>query len=278
MAASRSTAASSTRVIHAVIGLAHLVVGIALGAAAALSAPVELPIALSIPVSDPIGAFAQVDFAAAGAVVVLISAAAHGVIAILLWRDASAHRARLLQLVAFAQGSAITVFLVAQLNGVAEAGALILVYAIAGAAAGLLWLQAHEVDERSRARWPFSFGAGIAVVPWGVVALYQVVGLAAGSPPPGVVRVVTLVILLIVALAWWVERRVQLGTLPQQRGLVLHAGLSLANGVALLVLAAVLAQSSAIPQARTVSSETTTGIAASPFWLLSLTPEDGCHD
>jgi hypothetical protein len=246
MAASQSTASSSTRVLHAVLGLAHLIVGITLGAVAAFAASVELPIALSIPAADPIGAFAQVDFAAAGAVVVLISAVAHSVIALSLWRGASTHRARLLQLVAFAQASAITVFLVAQLNGLAEAGALILVYAIAGAAAGLLWLQAHEAGDRSRARWPFSFGAGIAVVPWGIVALYQVVGLAAGSPPPAVVRVATLVILLIVALAWWVERRVQLGTLAQQRGLVLHGGLSLANGVVLLVLAAVLAQSPAI--------------------------------
>ena len=237
---------SGPRVVHAAASIAHLVVAIALLALAVAQASVLLPIALSVPVGDTIGVFAGVDLAAAAAVVVLISAITHAVSALALSGDEKAQRARLLQLVAFAQSSAITVFLVAQLNGVTEAGALILVYAIAGAAVGLLWLQAREVGDRARARWPFSFGAGLSVVPWGIVALYQIVAIVIGSPPSPLVRVITVVILVLVAAAWWVERRLQLGTLASHRAVLLHAVLSIANGLALLVVAVGLSRPSAL--------------------------------
>jgi hypothetical protein len=56
----------------------------------------------------------------------------------------------------------------------------------------------------------------------------------------------TIVVLLVAALAWWVERRLQLGLMRQHRAVLAHAAVSLANGVALLVLAAGLARPSAI--------------------------------
>ncbi|MBX9470972.1 hypothetical protein [Microcella sp.] len=234
----------STRTVHAVSAAAHLVVAIALGALAVAQASILLPVALSVPVGASVGNFARVDFAAAAAVVMLIGAAAHATLA--LSAAGGGARSRLLQLVAFAQASGITLFLVAQLNGVAEAGALILVYAFGGGAAGLLWLQARESDDRLRARWPFSFAAGLAVVPWGIIALYQVVALVAGAPPAPIVRVLTVGVLLITALAWWVERRWQLGLSSPQRVALLHSTLSVANGIALLVLAVGLARPSAI--------------------------------
>lgn len=235
---------ASARTLHAVSAAAHLVVAIALGALAVAQASILLPVALSVPLGTEIGVFAQVDFAAASAIVVLIGATAH--LALALGAAGDGVRARLPQLVAFAQASGITLFLVAQLNGVTEAGTLILVYAFGGGAAGLLWLQARETDDRLRARWPFSFGAGLAVVPWGIVALYQVVALVAGSPPAPVVRVLTVIVLLVVALAWWVERRWQLGLTSAQRAALLHSTLSVANGIALLVLAAALARPPAL--------------------------------
>ena len=240
------SAPTSDRTLHAISAVAHLVVAIALGALAVAQASVLLPVALSVPLGTEIGVFAHVDFAAASAIVVLIGAAAHSALALAAARDGDGVRSRLLQLIAFAQTSGITLFLVAQLNGVTEAGTLILVYAFGGGAAGLLWLQARETDDRLRARWPFSFGAGLAVVPWGIVALYQVVALVDGSPPSPIVRVLTVVVLLIVALAWWVERRWQLGLTSPRRAALLNSTLSVANGIALLVLAAGLARPSAL--------------------------------
>jgi hypothetical protein len=195
---------------------------------------------------SPIGVFARVDLASAAAIIMLIGAVTHAWSALENAQHPDGIRARLLGLIAFAQASGITAFLIAQLNGVVEAGTLVLIYAVAAGAPGLLWLQARETDDRARARWPYSFAAGLAVVPWGIVALYQIVAVVAGSPPPPLVRVMTIVVLLVAALAWWVERRLQLGLMRQHRAVLAHAAVSLANGVALLVLAAGLARPSAI--------------------------------
>ena len=243
MSSNLSNAIPRDRAVHAVSAAAHLVVAIALGALAVARASILLPIALSVPVGTAIGTFAHVDLAAAAAIVVLIGAVTHAALAVGGARDSL--RQRLLQLVAFAQASGITLFLVAQLNGVTEAGALILVYASGGGAAGLLWLQARETGDRLLARWPYSFGAGLAVVPWGVVALYHVVALLAGTPPVPIVRGLTVLILIIAALSWFTERRWQLGLTTSGRAALLHAALSLANGIALLVLAVGLARPSA---------------------------------
>lgn len=239
-------AASRPRMIYVVIAAAHLVVALALAALALDGASILLPIALSAPAVSPIGVFARVDLAAAAAVVMLVGAVSYTWSALEIARHPDGSRARLLGLIAFAQASGITAFLVAQLNGIVEAGTLVLVYAVAAGAPGLLWLQARETDDRSRARWPYSFGAGLAVVPWGVVALYQIVGVVGGSPAPPLVRVMTIVVLVLAALAWWTERRLQLGLFGSRTAVVAHAAVSLANGVSLLVLAAGLARPSAI--------------------------------
>ncbi len=240
------TVQSRPRMIHSASAAAHLVVALALGSLAIAGASILLPIALSAPAVNSIGVFARVDFAAAAAIVMLIGAASHAWSALEFARYPDGSRARLLGLIAFAQASGITAFLIAQLNGIVEAGTLVLIYAVAAGAPGLLWLQAREVDEHARSRWPYSFAAGLAVVPWGIVALYQIVAVVAGSPPPPLVRVMTIVVLLVAALAWWVERRLQLGLMGQHRAVLAHAAISLANGVALLVLAAGLARPSAI--------------------------------
>ncbi len=234
------------RMFHSASAAAHLVIALAVGTLAITGASILLPIALSAPAVSPIGVFARVDFAAAAAIVMLIGAVAHAWSALEAPRNPDGRRARMLGLIAFAQASGITAFLIAQLNGVVEAGTLVLIYAVAAGAPGLLWLQAREDADRARARWPYSFAAGLAVVPWGIIALYQLVGVIAGSPPPPLVRVMTIVVLVIAALAWWIERRLQLGLLSERRAVVAHAAVSLATGVALVVLAAGLARPSAI--------------------------------
>ena len=246
MTSHRSVVMLTPRTLHAVSAAGHLVVAIALGTLAVAQASIVVPVSLSVPASASIGVFATVDFAAAAAIVTALGAAVHAVLALGVTSSRWGLQSRSLLLVAFAQSSGITLFLVAQLNGVTEAGALILVYAFGGGAAGLLWLQAREPDDRRARRWPFSFGAGLAVVPWGIVALYQIVGIAVGEPPAPIVRVLTVLILIVVALAWWIERRWQLGLTSEYRASLLHAALSLANGILLLMLAAGLARPSAL--------------------------------
>ena len=246
MTSEPSTVPFRRRTLDLVSAGAHLVVAIALGTLAVAQASILLPVALSVPTAASIGEFASVDFAAAAAIVMLIGAAVHAVLALGVAAGSRGLSSRSLQLIAFAQSSGITLFLVAQLNGVTEAGALVLVYAFGGGATGLLWLQARESDDRRGDRWPYSFGAGLAVVPWGIVALYQIVGIGAGEPPVPIVRVLTVLILIVVAAAWWTERRWQLGLTTAYRASALHAALSLANGIALLVLAAGLARPSAL--------------------------------
>lgn len=220
---------------------AHLVVAIALLTLALSGASIVLPVALSLPAGGP-GAFASVDLAAAAVVVLLISALARAVAAV----EGDEVRRRGVRHLEHSQVAGISLFLIAQLNGMAEAGALILCYAVGAASVGVLWVQGRGPVEHRGAAWPYSLGAAIAIVPWGVVALYQIVGLAASMPPAPLVRVLTLIVLVLAAAMWLVERRWQLGTLTDARAELIRTALMLANGLALLVLAVGLARPSAL--------------------------------
>lgn len=228
-----------TRTVELIAAAAHLVVAIALLALSLGGASIVLPVALSLPAGAP-GAFAGVDLAAAAAVVLLVSVAARAAVVV------RPERRGALRALELSQTTGISVFLIAQLNGVAEAGALILCYAVAAAAIGVLWLQGRAPLEQRRSSWPYSLGAAIAIVPWGVVALYQVVGLVIGAPPAPIVRVLTIVVLVLAAALWLVERRWQLGLLADARAELLRTALTLATGIALLVLAVGLARPSAL--------------------------------
>ncbi len=233
------TTPARARSIELLAAAAHLVVAVALVTLSLGGASIVLPVALSLPGGGP-GAFSGVDLAAAAAVVLLVSAAARAVVAV------RPERGRAVRALELSQVSGISLFLVAQLNGVAEAGALILCYAVAAAAIGVLWLQGRAPLEQRGSAWPYSLGAAIAIVPWGVVALYQVVGLAVGAPPPPLVRVLTIVVLLLAAALWLVERRWQLGLLADARAELVRTALTLGTGIALLVLAVGLARPSAL--------------------------------
>lgn len=236
-----STPSGRHRTVELVSAGAHLIVAIALLTLVVGGASIVLPVALTLSTGGP-GVFAGVDLAAAAAVVLLASVAARVVVAV----DGSEARRRAVRHLEHSQVAGITLFLIAQLNGIVEAGALILCYAVAAASVGVLWAQGRGPVEHRGARWPYSLGAAIAIVPWGVVALYQVVGLFAASPPSPLVRVLTIVVLVLAAAMWLVERRWQLGVLTDTRAELLRTALTLANGICLLVLAVGLARPSAL--------------------------------
>ncbi|MFM9877844.1 MAG: hypothetical protein ACKVOG_08355 [Rhodoglobus sp.] len=104
--------------------------------------------------------------------------------------------------VEWSQVSGVVVFLVAQLNGVTDAAALVALYAIT--AGSSLFLVLHE--RAAESTWPFSFGAAVAIVPWGVIAFYQVGAIVVGGDPPLLVRVLTIALLLL-ASAYWYDAR-----------------------------------------------------------------------
>lgn len=101
----------------------------------------------------------------------------------------------------------ITVFVVAQANGVRDVGALVGVYALASA--GVLFA-AVQVRSRERSRVSLGFGSAVGIVPWGIVALHQVGAGLVGHALPGAVVLVTLVALAVAVVefvATWRGRR-----------------------------------------------------------------------
>jgi len=108
-----------------------------------------------------------------------------------------------LRWIEWSQVSAIIVFLVAQLNGVQDVATLVALYALTAGAS--LFLALHETS--TEGTWPFVFGAAVGIVPWGVIALYQVGSIIAGSDPTVVVRVITLAMLALAAAYWFLMRR-----------------------------------------------------------------------
>lgn len=205
---------------------------------ATLMAPVRLSIG---PVPSP--PFAFVDVAAAAAVVSLIAAAARLVALVPAVRPRyerglrdGRHGIRWLE---YSQTAGITLFLVAQVNGIAEAGALILVYAIGAGSVLLLVLHDRSPLSGARGLLAFSAGAAVAIVPWGVVALYQVVGLIVG-PSPGLLAQAGTLVFLIIAIAHWASvwlahqrRGPWANPLTAERA---HIGLTIATSAAFLAI------------------------------------------
>jgi len=137
---------------------------------------------------------AEVNLGAATLVLLVFSAACRA--AAVRWATP------VIRWVEWSQVSAIVVFLVAQLNGVRDVAALVALYALTAGAS--LFLVLHE--RAGAVVWPFSFGAAVGIVPWGVIAFYQVGAIAIGDDPSFVVRAVTIVMLLASAAYWYVSR------------------------------------------------------------------------
>ena len=104
----------------------------------------------------------------------------------------------------------ITVFLVAQLNGVTDVGALVLTYAAASGAVLLCLLADRSFAGAAPGEWPLRFASMLGIVPWGVIALHQVGAGVVGATPSLAVRVLTIAVLVTTAaafLAVWRARR-----------------------------------------------------------------------
>jgi hypothetical protein len=98
--------------------------------------------------------------------------------------------------------SPIVLFLVARLNGVAEAVALVLVYA---ATAGGVLLR--SVQRPGGDPMPIRWAAVLGIVPWGVVAFTQIGGRLTGTPVPEGVPLLTVVVLVASTAEWLVAYR-----------------------------------------------------------------------
>ncbi|WP_235451484.1 hypothetical protein [Yonghaparkia sp. Root332] len=231
--------------VDAVAAALHLAAGVVLLAGAG-RLTVELPVRLSAP-GVPAEPFASVDLAAAAAVVVLASAVARLLASIPPLRDRvddqlARGRAgwRWLEL---SQSASITIVLVALLNGVSEAGVLVALYALAAGAVLLLWIQDRQTAPGPRGLAPFSAGAAIGIVPWGVVALYQVTRLLVGEPVSDVVSAGTIALLLLAAASWfsvWWHREHRRSAHPAADAERVATLLGLAHSAVLVVLVRLL--------------------------------------
>jgi hypothetical protein len=140
----------------------------------------------------------------------------------------------------FSLTSSITVFLVAQLNGITAIGTLVLIYAATSTMTLFSVLQermpvaAGAPAPAPASAWPsmlpLSFGAAIGIVPWGIIAFQQIVGGIIGAGPSVAVRVITLLMLAAAfafAVTQWREQRLAstgtVGTLGEA-GIRSHTG------------------------------------------------------
>ena len=142
-------------------------------------------------------AIARIDPGAA-AVVLLLLVAAVRLLPVLLGRgpaSTAGWASRTIRLIEYSFTSSIVVFLVAVLNGITEVGTLVLVYAATSAMTLFTMLQGRVRVESGHAMLPMCFGAAIGIVPWGVIAFYQIGSGIVGFGPSPIVRVVTLVML-----------------------------------------------------------------------------------
>lgn len=91
----------------------------------------------------------------------------------------------------------ITTFLVAQLNGVTDAGSLIAIYSLTSAM--VLFDVAQLNSQRVSAMSPWGLGTMVGIVPWGIIALHQVGGVVAGNPAQPIVQLLTMSTLVLSA-------------------------------------------------------------------------------
>ncbi len=165
----------------------------------ATAAPIQIPVT-----ADFLGGDILTSVDLRMATVVLLALGALGSAIAVRWPTPQ------LRWIEWSQVSAIIVFLVAQLNGIQDVAALVALYALT--AGSSLFLVLHETS--TEATWSFVFGAAVAVVPWGVIALYQVGSIIAGGDPTAAVRVITIAMLVLSAAYWFVMRRARLRERP----------------------------------------------------------------
>lgn len=110
----------------------------------------------------------------------------------------------------FSLTSSITVFLVAQLNGITDVGTLVLMYAATSAMTLFSVLQERLPSSTPATMLPLSFGAALGIVPWGIIAFQEIAAGITGDGPTTAVRILTLVMLAFAfafATSQWTEQR-----------------------------------------------------------------------
>ncbi|ARC57930.1 hypothetical protein AS850_12670 [Frondihabitans sp. 762G35] len=119
------------------------------------------------------------------------------------------------RLLEYGFASAITLFVVARLNGIADVTSLVPLYAITNGVVLLALLPQRGEPGVGRSRSPLMVAAALGIVPWGVVAFQEVGGMIAGSAAPPLVVALTLATLaaaLTTAVLHW--REVGAGVAP----------------------------------------------------------------
>lgn len=86
----------------------------------------------------------------------------------------------------------VAVFVVAQLNGVRDVGALVGIYALASAGVLFALVQRRQDHALDGSRVPLGLGSAVGIVPWGIIAFHQVGAGVVGHPLPGIVVAITL--------------------------------------------------------------------------------------
>lgn len=162
-----------------------------------------LPVTLDLPgalpgASDPTRRFelARVDLGAAAIVLLVFSAVMR-----------LGHRIPGSRWIEYGLVAPVTTFLVAQINGITDAGALIALYSLTSAM--VLVTAAQLRADHISATSPWGLGTMIGIVPWGIIALHQVGGGLAAHPAPTLVQVITMTVLLLSAgtsYAFWREQ------------------------------------------------------------------------
>jgi heme A synthase len=164
-----------------VLALALLVASVLLGVVAVLRGRMPLPVVAHL--GGGTIQLAAVDLAAAVLVPPVLAAIVAAV-------RSTGRLERTAAVWAAGAAAPIVLFLVARVNGLAEAMALVLVYACA--AGGVLLRSLHRSGGDPK---PLRWWAVLGIVPWGVVAFTQIGAGATGAPPDASVRVLTLVVL-----------------------------------------------------------------------------------
>ncbi|GGK97915.1 hypothetical protein GCM10007382_17700 [Salinibacterium xinjiangense] len=130
----------TSRVIPAIAAATLAIEAVVVGVTVANARPLLLPVTVDL--DDGI-TLATVNLGVAAIVLLAFSALCRGVSA--LWP------AQVIRWIEWSQVSAVTVFLIAQLNGIRDLAALVVLYSLTAAAR--LFLLLHD---RSGGRWPFA--------------------------------------------------------------------------------------------------------------------------
>ena len=188
------------RRLSGLVGTLLLVQAVVLGIVFATTpARVLLPVTLGLPGGRERLALFEVDVGA-GVVVLAVLVGVSRLVVVVptvfpqYFSGVVSHR-QTARWIEFVFSSSITIFLVAQLNGISDIGTLVLSYAITSAITLFTVLQERSVRSASGRMLALWFGAAIGIVPWGVIAFHQVSALVVGQPPSVLTRVITLTML-----------------------------------------------------------------------------------